>query len=614
MRRVTLFPIALALTLGILLSIATTATTAVNQEAGDALRLAQQCPTPTPTPTPEIRARVENVRMSDVPHGSAKSNFRPGTTTVYLVFDYEHLSQNEIGVQVADDVGIVILDQIETLSGSGTKSVEITGSRVFVAYFDAAETYGENMQDRIDAAIAGPDSQITDTVQIALTQGRQMEVALQRLRLFPVSAETRGHLDDALTEVGLAVSEGEEAIEPGKSMAEIRAHLQSMKTHADAAVSHTQLARRPDISHLGHKLYLPLMVKGGGSLFALLATSSCQTNVSNVLLDAFLAGTAEWTVGEPGVPQAVEVDTKPATIYTTDVTCGVHSAVVEAKVTDANCLPVADGTQVIFSTSDPARGTVFPTTATTTNGIATTTVSAGAEVGDGTLIITATAGSVSNTDIVTLGGPPNQVTVRTESDNILIGGIWPCPTPPAPGATACCGVQAEVKDQNGRLVADWTEVSFAVEPSTRGVFNPVRARTVDGTASSTLVSGNTTGMATIRVTADGAQGTKEVRFVGPVETVTVTADPSDIPASGPSAHAEIRVEVQDANGDPAADGTRVYLSLDPPWLGFFAAETLTLRDGFATTTLYAEGEEGTATVRATADSKEGTVTVNFIAP
>jgi len=83
--------------------------------------------TPTPTSTPKEPGPVEvsNVRMSDTPYGPPVTHFPPGTTVVYLVFDYADMENDEIGVRVYDNVGNVLFEQVEAYTGSGTESIEV---------------------------------------------------------------------------------------------------------------------------------------------------------------------------------------------------------------------------------------------------------------------------------------------------------------------------------------------------------------------------------------------------------------------------------------------------------------------------------------------------------
>lgn len=117
---------ALALTLGMLLDIA----------AADELA----APTPTPVPRtpapplpgfpavkPSITFTVTNFRMSDSPDGPAITDFPAGIEKVYVIFDYANMQEDQMRVRVYDGQGNILYDKVETYTGSGTASIELTG-------------------------------------------------------------------------------------------------------------------------------------------------------------------------------------------------------------------------------------------------------------------------------------------------------------------------------------------------------------------------------------------------------------------------------------------------------------------------------------------------------
>jgi len=69
---------------------------------------------------------TSNEHMSDSPYGPPVTQFPPGTTTVYVVFDYTDMQNEEITIKVWDPIRAEFLfEQTETYSGSGTKSIEV---------------------------------------------------------------------------------------------------------------------------------------------------------------------------------------------------------------------------------------------------------------------------------------------------------------------------------------------------------------------------------------------------------------------------------------------------------------------------------------------------------
>ena len=91
-------------------------------------------PTPEPTPTPQaagpsqpvaLNPVVTNCRMSNAPGGAEMTRFPAGISTVYIVFEYAYMADEEVGVKVTDSVGNVLLEEVKTLLGSGTESIPI---------------------------------------------------------------------------------------------------------------------------------------------------------------------------------------------------------------------------------------------------------------------------------------------------------------------------------------------------------------------------------------------------------------------------------------------------------------------------------------------------------
>ncbi len=100
-------------------------------------------PTVTATPTETVAARlqvylpllvkgygaqplVSNVHMSDTPYGLPVNQFPSGTTVVYVVFNYSDMQNDEVRITVHDQVGSIVFMQVETYTGSGTESVEVS--------------------------------------------------------------------------------------------------------------------------------------------------------------------------------------------------------------------------------------------------------------------------------------------------------------------------------------------------------------------------------------------------------------------------------------------------------------------------------------------------------
>lgn len=69
---------------------------------------------------------TSNERMSDSPYGPSVTEFPSGTTSVYVVFDYSDMEDEEISIQVWDPIRIVLFEHTQVYSGSGTESLEVS--------------------------------------------------------------------------------------------------------------------------------------------------------------------------------------------------------------------------------------------------------------------------------------------------------------------------------------------------------------------------------------------------------------------------------------------------------------------------------------------------------
>ncbi len=70
---------------------------------------------------------VNNLHMSSAPYGPPVTQFPSGTAVVYAVFSYFYMQDDEVRVRVCDQVGRLLFEQIETYTGSGTESIEVSG-------------------------------------------------------------------------------------------------------------------------------------------------------------------------------------------------------------------------------------------------------------------------------------------------------------------------------------------------------------------------------------------------------------------------------------------------------------------------------------------------------
>jgi len=192
---------------------------------------------------------------------------------------------------------------------------------------------------------------------------------------------------------------------------------------------------------------------------------------------------------QSGEPSSMTLQAAPATV--TSVT---GTSTITATVKDAAGSPVADGTAVSFSST---YGTLSSTSATTTNGIATTTLTFSAD--DSTSTVTATCGSVSGT-VVVIYSPASvaasTITLQASPSTVVL----------ASNVTSST-IIATVKDSVGNPVPNGTAVTFSsnfgtlvdsYEITTNGIATAVLTYTAVATVTVTATSGSVT--ATVSVT------------------------------------------------------------------------------------------------------------------
>ncbi|MBI4848263.1 MAG: hypothetical protein HY808_06770 [Nitrospirae bacterium] len=202
------------------------------------------------------------------------------------------------------------------------------------------------------------------------------------------------------------------------------------------------------------------------------------------------------TTPDATAPASVDAVVNPTTI-TSQGTSSISATVLDS--TGAN---VPDGTVVTFSASS---GSITPQ-ATTANGVATATFTAGSTAG--TVTITATAGSKNDTATITISAPDTG-SIEFNSATPSVIGIK------GSGQTEVSLIKFLVKDINGNPVVDGTSVSFVMNgpgggrlPSNGGEYigdsdatpTTASASTVSGYASVYLNSGSIAGPVIITAT------------------------------------------------------------------------------------------------------------------
>lgn len=264
-------------------------------------------------------------------------------------------------------------------------------------------------------------------------------------------------------------------------------------------------------------------------------------------------------------------------------------ATLQVVVTDSFGNPVADGTEVAFSST---LGSAEPPVVTTMGGAAQSTFLAGWV--SGSALVTAASGTAMDSALVlVLAGPPAAVTLDADPPAIVADG------------EDQSAVTATVTDGYGNPVADGTQVLFS---TTRGSIDPLAVPTSQGQAQTTLTAGTAAGVAVVSATGGAATGTLEVPFVpGPAASLALAAVPPSLPADGQSQSA-ITAAVADAFGNPVADGTPVAFGTT---LGSVSPASVPTQGGVAQSLLTSGTQAGVAVVSAGAGAAAGTVDVTF---
>ncbi|HDR16949.1 MAG TPA: hypothetical protein ENN79_15975, partial [Desulfobacteraceae bacterium] len=265
--------------------------------------------------------------------------------------------------------------------------------------------------------------------------------------------------------------------------------------------------------------------------------------------------------------------------------------------------------EVIGYTVTTGTGSVSPSTATTTDGVATITYTASGTVGTVMIRAQATNGVNASVEVTLIGAQVGSVSVSAGAASIVADG------------SSQVLISATVRDANNNTVADGTTVTFTttagdLDSGSAGTQATFNSFTSGGIATVMLTSPTTKGKATVSATAGGVSGSVTVEFEpGAPAKIKVTASPANLTADG-SSTSEIRVTVLDAKDNPVSDGETLTFEATE---GTLANLTMTTTDGVATNTYTAPSSVPTAghatvTVRTAADIPDGTVNITLIGP
>ena len=353
----------------------------------------------------------------------------------------------------------------------------------------------------------------------------------------------------------------------------------------------------------------------GGSNAYTVATGDTSGIVKVSLISSTVQGSALITatsdgisqsayVGFGGAPVAIALTANPTSIWAD----GVSSSAIEATLTDGTGQPVTPGIQVTFTTTLGTfkNGSQTYTVATQdTTGKISASLVAGITLGNA--LVKATANGVTQSVYVTFtdkGGNPFSIALGADPTSI-----------PADGSSSSI-ITATLKDRLGNPINPGTSVTFSTSLGTfTNGAKTITATTPDSTGivRVSLIAGTTAGSAEVTATATGVTQTIYVTFGGAVGSITLTANPTSIPADG-SSSSTITATLTDAAGQPVTPGTSITFSTN---LGTFSGGGTTITaatpddTGMVSVSLISATTAGSATVTATSGGVQQSVTVTF---
>jgi len=303
-------------------------------------------------------------------------------------------------------------------------------------------------------------------------------------------------------------------------------------------------------------------------------------------------------VGEYSAHKTIQIRPAPArfiTIIAPEKIRILSSTWVTAEVQDGWGNPVADGTQVTFSTNLGLFGLDSTATVGTLNGIARLIFTADSLARTGWIRAEVNNRSTM-VQVVTIAGPPNRITLQAANTTLRIDG---------PSTV----ITATVLDRYDNLVDD-VPVSFF---ASRGTLSPNSTTTQSGVVIATYTPPTTIGGCLITAIVQTPDGPAEATIYldirpGPAAQIKVSANPPQLPV-GRGLHSTLAITVTDAF-DNLVDDAVIQLSTT---LGRLATNALHAYNGLATTTLEPEQRAGLARVFLSVGPYTASVNVRFLA-
>ena len=297
-----------------------------------------------------------------------------------------------------------------------------------------------------------------------------------------------------------------------------------------------------------------------------------------------------------GTTASIAVSASPASLAADEVS----KSTIRAVVTDQNGNPAGNGEIISFSILS-GSGVLSSPTATTVNGAASVTYTAGKQVGEAVIQAKA-ANDVSATATIQLS--------RVSLGSISL----------TPGASQIVAdgesemtLFATVNDVNGNAAPQGTTVTFTA--SAGSLSSQGMAGTVNGVARVDLTSSVNIGVATLTASAGGLVATATVEFVaGSARSVSLTSIPDSLEADGAS-QSQLRADVTDTKGNPVANGEVITFYIESGDGTIGPPVTATTSGGVALATFTAPPTSGETVVVAEATTgNRGRTTIDIVTP
>ncbi len=263
---------------------------------------------------------------------------------------------------------------------------------------------------------------------------------------------------------------------------------------------------------------------------------------------------------------------------------GLSTSTITAKLVNTrDSSSVADGTTVTLSLETAVGGTVYPASTTTTSGIARTTLTSGTTAG--TVTLKAQSDTFSKTLRV-------EFTEATSADQpyTIIASASPAQIP----IFGASSISAEIKDGEGELAPDGTEVTFSSALPGASIDSPVY--TVGGVATATLTAASTPGWSSgVTITVMAGSSTDKSLKIKVLDLVipSLSLSAAMILAGG---SATVTAEVLDTQGNLAWDHTPVTFTTN--LLGAAITPSVETTGGLAQAKFTAGAYSGTAVITA----------------